>query len=265
MRGPSRQTNEKEHPLTKHAADSSPRLKARTAGFLYLISLIMNGFAIFVLSKLIASGDAATTAHNILASEQLFRYGFAADLIGAICYVGVTLLLYKLFKPLSGTFSLLAAFLSLVAVAIGGANLVNLMAPLVLLGGAPYLNAISPDQLQTLALTFLRLHALGYLISVVFFAFYMIVIGCLIVRSTFMPRIIGVLLIVESVCALIYGFVSFLAPPFAAHLFPAILAPGVIGEGSLTLWLLIVGVNAKKWIELAAATIERLPGNDGSS
>ena len=238
--------------MTERAA--SPRLKARTAGLLYLISLIMNGFAIFVLSKLTVSGDAAATAHNILASEQLFRYGFAADLIGALCYVGVTLLLYKLFKAVSESSSLLAAFLSLVAVAIGAANLVNLMAPMVLLGGAPYLNAIAPGELQALAQAFLRLHALGYLIAVVFFAFYMIVIGGLIVRSTFMPRIIGMLLIIESVCALIYGFASFLAPPFAAHLFPAILAPGLVGEGSLTLWLLIVGVNAKKWKEQAAAT-----------
>ncbi|HEY4941352.1 MAG TPA: DUF4386 domain-containing protein [Rhizomicrobium sp.] len=240
--------------MTERVADSSPRLKARTAGLLYLINLIMNGIAIFVLLKLTVPGGAAATAHNILASEQLFRYGFAADLVGALCYIGVTLLLYKLFKAVSETFSLLAAFLSLVAVAIAGANLVNLMAPLVLLGGAPYLHAIAPGQLQALALTFLRLHGVGYLTSVVFFSFYMIVIGGLIVRSTFMPRIIGVLLIIESVCALIYCFASFLAPPFAAHLFPAILAPGLIGEGSLTLWLLIVGVNAKKWKEQAAAT-----------
>ena len=130
--------------MTERAADSSPRLKARTAGLLYLINLIMNGIAIFVLTKVMAPGDAAATAHNILASEQLFRYGFAADLIGALCYVGVTLLLYKLFKAVSESVSLLAAFLSLVAVAIGGANLVNLMAPLVLLGGAPYLHTIAP-------------------------------------------------------------------------------------------------------------------------
>jgi hypothetical protein len=244
----------REHRMTELAANSSPRIEARTAGLLYLISLIMNGFAIYVLSKLMVPGDATATAHKILASEQMFRYGFVADLIGALCYVGVTLLLYKLFKVVNRSFSMLAAFLSLVAIAIAGANLVNLMAPLVLIGGAPYLKAITSGQLQALALMFLRLHALGYLISVVFFSFYMIVLGCLIVRSTFVPRIIGVLLIIESVCALIYGFASFLAPPFAAYLFPAILAPGLVGEGSLTLWLLIVGVNTKRWKEQAAAT-----------
>lgn len=239
--------------MTDRIEKASPRLKARLAGFLYLIVMIATGFDIFVLSKLIAPGDAATTAHNILSSEQLFRQGFAADVIAGPCYIGVTLLLYELLRPVSRSFSLLAAFFSLVAVAIGAANLINHIAPLVLLGEAPYLAAFTPDQAQGLALAFLKLHALGYHISVVFFGFYMFLLGCLIVRSTFLPQIIGVLLVIESVCALIYSFSTFLAPAFAAHLFPAILAPGILGEGSLTLWLLLVGVNAAKWREQAGA------------
>lgn len=240
--------------MTDRISESSPLFKARLAGLLYLLVLIATGYNIFVLFKLIAPGDAATTAHNILSSEQLFRQGFVADVISGPCYIGVTLLFYQLFKPVSRSFSLLAAFLSLVATGIGAANMVNLIAPLGLLGGAPYLTAFTPDQLQALVLTFLKLHSIGYQVSVVFFAFYMITIGGLIVRSAFMPRIIGVLLLIESVCALIYSFATFLAPAFAAHLFPAILAPGLLGEGSLTLWLLLAGVNAAKWKEQAAAS-----------
>lgn len=239
--------------MTDRIEKASPRLKARLAGLLYLIVMVATGYDIFVLFKLMAPGDAAATAHNILSSEQVFRQGFAADVLAGPCYIGVTLFLYELLRPVNRSISLLAAFLSLVATGIGGANMVTLIAPLVLLGGAPYLAAFTPDQLQALALAFLKLHALGYQISVVFFAFYMILLGWLIVGSTFLPRLIGVLLVIESACALIYSFSTFLAPAFAARLFPAILAPGILGEGSLTLWLLLVGVNAAKWKEQAGA------------
>lgn len=239
--------------MSRQLRDASPRLMARTAGFLYLIVLVVIGYAIYTRSTLIVSGDAAATARNILSAEQTFRYTFVADLVGAVCYVGVTLLLYELLKPVSRGFSRLAAVLSLIAIAIQAANMVNLIAPLVLLGDAPYLAALPPEQLQAMAQTSLRLHALGYHVSVVFFDFYMLLLAFLIIRARFLPAILGVLLGFESVCGLIYSFATFLAPAVAAKLYPAILAPGLLGEGSLTLWLFLVGVNAAKWREQAGA------------
>lgn len=231
----------------------SPRLTARLAGLLYLAEMILVGFAIYVRMKLVVPGDAAATAANILASEDLYRLAFSADALGAPVYIGVTLLLYRLLKPAGPGLSMLAAAFSLVAIAIGAANLINHLAPLIVLGGAPYLAAFSPEQSQALAMTFLRMHALGYHLSVVLFGLYLFLLGVLIIRSIYLPRLLGFLLIVESVCALTYSFANFLEPALAARLFPAILAPGLLGEGGLTLWLLLIGVSSARWREQAKA------------
>jgi hypothetical protein len=107
------------------------------------------------------------------------------------------------------------------------------------------------DQLQALALLFLRLHAQAYNSSLVFFGFYCLLIGYLIFRSTFLPRILGVLMAIAGL-----GWLTFLSPPLADYLSPYILAPGVLGEGSLTLWLLVKGVNEQRWKEQASAAGE---------
>ncbi len=238
--------------MTDRVAESSPRLKARIAGVLYLFPGA--AFAEFyVRSRLIVRDDAAATATNILAHESLFRLGFAADLVYVACYVGVTAILYVLLKPVSKSLSLLAAFFSLAGCAVMAANLVNQLAAVVVLGDAPYLAVFKTDQLQALALMFLKLHGLGSAIVMVFFGFYCLSIGYLILRSTFLPRILGLLLMIAGLSYLTYSFARFLSPELAAHLFPYILMPGV-AELLLALWLLVVGVNAAKWQKQASAT-----------
>jgi hypothetical protein len=108
------------------------------------------------------------------------------------------------------------------------------------------------DQLQTLALLFLKLHAQGYTISMVLFGSYNLLIGYLIFRSTFIPRILGVLLSFSGLCYLVNCFSSFVSPAFAAHLVPYILIPGV-AELLIALWLTVVGVNEERWKEQASA------------
>jgi hypothetical protein len=229
---------------------ASPRRQAKTAGLFYLITIVVGIYAQAVLSRLIVSGDAEATARNVIASEFAYRSAFVADLIGGASYLVVTVLLYVLLKPVSKNLSLLAALFSIVGVA-GALNALNGIAPLLLLGGAHYLSAFQAQQLAALAYTFVRMHGQGYNISLVYFGCYCALIGYLIVRSTFLPRTIGVLMVLAGICYLINSFAGFLSPPLANGLFPFILLPCLIGEGALMLWLILFGVNVPAWERLA--------------
>jgi hypothetical protein len=239
--------------MLERIAEASPRLKARIAGGLWLTVIAASMTAFLVRSPMIVRDDAAATATRIMASESLFRLGFAADLMAGVFYTGVTVLLYRLLKPVSRSLSLMAAFLGLAGVAIGGANSLTNLATLVLLGGGQYLSAFSASQLQTMALMSLRVYEQGFNVGMVFFGFQCILIGCLIVRSTFLPRILGVLLAIGGASYLISSFASFLSPATAAHLLPFIIPAALLGEGSLTLWLLVKGINVQRWKEQASA------------
>jgi len=235
--------------MMERIAEASPRFKARIAGVFYLLNGLTYGFADgSVRGKLVVYGDAAATAHNILAHEPLYRLGFAADLIAAVCYITVTLLLYDLFKPVNRSLSLLAAFFSLVGCAVMALCTLFHLAPLVVLGGAQYLSVFKAEQLQALALMFLKLHAQASSIYMVFFGCYCLLIGYLIFRSTFLPRILGALMAFAGLV-----WLTFLSPPLANYLSPYNLASGFLGEGSLMLWLLVIGVNVQRWKEQASA------------
>ena len=149
-------------------------------------------------------------------------HGAATTLISTLSYIAVTLLFYDLFKPVNKKLSLLAALFSLVGCAIGAHSLFHLPTP--------------------------------HIDSLVFFGFYCLLIGYLIFRSTFLPRILGVLMALAGL-----GYLTYLSHPLAHSLFPYNVAPGGIGEGLLTLWLLIFGVNAERWQEQARATGKRMP------
>jgi len=227
--------------------ETSPRLKARISGVFYLLEMLTGGFALSVAMRLFVSGDAAATATNILAHESLFHLGVAANIVGFACYVAVTGLFYELFRPVNRNLSLLAAFFSLVGCTVGAVSCLFELAPLTVLGGAQYLHVFTAEQLQAQALTFLKLYALFFNGSFVFFGFYCLLIGYLIFKSTFLPRILGAGMVMAGL-----GWLTFLWPPLASSLSPYVLAVG-IGELSLTFWLLVAGVNAERWKEQAAA------------
>ncbi len=223
------------------------------AGVLWLIVIVTGIFAeVFVRGSLIVSGDAASTAANILASEPLFRLGFAADLVAVAAYIGVTAILYELLKPVSRTLSFLGAFFGLAGSAVMAANMANHFAPLFFYGDAGYLAAFGAEQLHALARVSLRMHGLGYNIAIVFFGFHLLFLGSLVIGSTFLPRIIGALLAIAGACYLINSFAIFIAPAFADML-PSIMLTGLVAEGTLALWLIVVGVNTRKWREQAKA------------
>lgn len=230
-------------PATSRITHASERTKARIAGGLWLIVIVTGAFAFFAQASPMVRGDAAATAANILASETMFRLGFAANLVAGACYLGVTVLLYGLLKRLSPSLSLLAAAFGVAGVAAGGAMSLAELTPLVLLGQAPYLSAFTTPQLQALALAALRLASLGSYIGMALFGFQCGLIGYLIARSVFLPRALGVLLGLGGASYVISSFASFVAPAFGSQLAPFILPIAILGEGSLSLWLLVKGVD----------------------
>src|SRR5206468_8428304 len=238
--------------MTKPNLEMSPRFQARMAGGLWWLCIVSGVVGFVAGAPLIVANDAAATAANILAKESLFRLGFVADLISGVSYVGVTAFIYHVLKPVDRSLSLLGAFFGLAGVAIGGASWVIHLAPLLLLHDDQYLTAFTTNQLQAMSLVALKLQLQVFPIGMVFFGIQCMSIGYLVARSTFLPRILGVLLAIGGTCYLIVSFANFLAPSFGPHLMPFIMPMALIGEGLLGGWLLVKGVNVQRWNEQAS-------------
>ena len=235
---------------------TSPRQLARMAGALYLINIVGGAFAITIVPAMVlVAGNAAATSHNIQTHELLYRSGLVAHVLVTVTNVPLALIFYELLKVVNRGLALLDAFFILVATAIEAAGIVNQFAPLVLLGSGPYASALPATQLQALAYVPWNLSSNEYSLHTVFFAFDIITAAYLVFRSTFLPRAIGVLLAIDGLAYLVYSFTFFLAPGFAAQLVPWIQLPALIGEGSLCLWLLVVGVDVERWKKGASAAI----------
>jgi hypothetical protein len=234
--------------MTDRTVEASPHPRARITGVVYLLYFLTAALAVFFISGLVVSGDAAATANNILAHERLFRLSGAVGLIGTALYIAVTVLFYGLFKPVNKTVSLLAAFFSLVGCAIQAFGSLFQVAPLVVLEGSPYLNVFKVDQLQAVALIFIKLNDQAAYIYLVFFGLFNLLIGYLIFNSTFLPRILGVLMALSGL-----GWLMFLSPRLANYLLTYIEVIGIIAEASLMLWLLVMGVKVERWREQASA------------
>jgi hypothetical protein len=239
---------------TKRMAALSPRTKARIAGVFQLLEgLTSTGGQVVILGSLVVAGNAAATATNILGHEQLFWLGFASSLAGVAFHIAWALLFYELFKPVNRSVSFLALCVILVGCAMQALSSLLYLAPLLVLQGGSALSALTPHQLQALALVFLKLNAQAYDIYLVFFGLWCVLIGSLIFRSTFLPRILGVLLVIDGL-----GWMLYLLPPLAQQLFPLIAVAAGLAEFPLEIWLIVVGVNAERWKKQADAA-EELP------
>jgi hypothetical protein len=234
--------------MKERIAETSARPRARITGVVYLFYFLTAVFGEFFLKGLVVDGDAAATASNMLAHQPLFRLGLATGLIATVCYVALTALFYDLFKPVNRSLSLVAAFFSLVGCAILAFSSLFRVAPLVVLGGPQYLSVFKAEQLRALAFLFLELSGQGVNICFVFFGVYCLLIGYLIFRSAFLPRILGVLMGFAGL-----GWLTFLAPPLANYLSLYILVLGFFAELALMLWLLVMGVNVQRWKEQGSA------------
>jgi hypothetical protein len=226
----------------------SPRVLSRIGGALYLVIIILGlvGEAV-IRDRIIVSGDAAATAANIRSLEFVWRLGIASEFILLICAVALLPILYVLLRPVSPLLALLATFFDLMSLTVEATTDMSLLETLFPLGGAPYLRAFKPEQLNTMAHLAIKSHTYGFGVALIFFGCFCVIAGYLIIRSEYLPKIIGILMQVAGLCYLTNSFALILAPSVAARLFPGILIPAFIGETSLCLWLLIKGVNLEKW------------------
>lgn len=234
-------------------AGPSPLALARTAGLLYLVIFLMAPFAeFFVREGLIVAGDPSTTAANIRASEGLFRAGFFSDLVVFVIEIAQAAILYVLFAPVSRPLALVMSFARLAQATILGLNLLNMYTGLQVLTSPEYA-AFGSGQSETLAFVFLRAQSYGYELGLMFFALHLFTLGYLVYRSGFLPRFLGVLLVVSGIGYLANSFAVFVVPGLTDVTATAVIVAALIGELPLTLWLLIKGVDADRWQERATA------------
>jgi uncharacterized protein DUF4386 len=228
--------------MMEQIAAASPRPNARAIGVVYLLYFLTAIFGAFLMNGLVIPGDAAATANSLLAHETLYRSGFAVGLIANAFYIALTALFYGLFEPVNRSISLLAAFFSLVGCAIQIFGGLFQLAPFVILGDSQFLGAFTVEQLQAAALLSLKLYSQTFSISFVLFALYDLLIGYLIFRSTFLPRILGALLMFAGL-----GWLTVLWSPLATALSSYVVGLGGLAEILLMLWLLAKGVNVENW------------------
>ncbi|HEX4961250.1 MAG TPA: DUF4386 domain-containing protein [Thermoanaerobaculia bacterium] len=233
--------------------EASPQTYARIGGTIYLFIIVAALFGeAYVRGNLIVSGNAAATANNLVRSETLFRVGLAGEMLTCVGDASLALILYVLLRPVSRNLALLGAFFRLVFVSIYGVAKLFEIAALVALGPSDYLKVFEPRQLQALSYMLLRVHSLGYGVSLLFFGFCCVVFGHLIHRSGYLPSFLGILLAVAGWGYVAFSLAQMLFPEFAGTwLFPWLMLPGFFGELGLSLWLVAKGVDVPKWEEMA--------------
>lgn len=231
------------------------RAKARWAAALNILCAFPDGFSVTVLRQSVVPGNAAATAAKILGSEGLFRLGFVADLVALLFFLASGVLLYEIFRVTSRTGARLFLVLIVITTICQGLEAVHDLAALFLLKGGAGMSGLPVPQAQALAFLFLRLHSYTYLVALFFGGCSSLVMGYLVLRSSFLPRLIGPLMMLDGLGYLTLTLASFLSPPLATRIYPYIpFVTTFLGEGVFYLWLIVKSVNAERWREQAAIT-----------
>ena len=219
---------------------------AKFAGLLYLLIAIFGGFAFFGgYESLIVKGNAALTTANILESEFMFRIGIIGDSFTFLGEIILTILLYKIFKPVNKKWSQIAAFSRLAMTAMIGMNVLNKLMALHLLSGDSYLIAFQPEQLQALSMLFLNAYGYGSLVWGLFFSLHLVIIGYLIIKSNYVPKVLGVLFVFASFGYMIDSIGRFILPQFDT-VYQVIVLATIPAELAFAFWILIKGVSIEK-------------------
>ena len=230
---------------------SSVQAYARLGGILFLLSVLGGGFGEAIAPSLITvSGDATATAHHIVASNTLFRLGFAAYSVEALCDVGLAVVFYLLLRPVSVALAWFFVLFHLMATATFAFGEVFYFAPAFVLGSDSYLKSFTPEQLSTLALLSLNLYGFAASFSQVFYGVASVLLGYLMYRSGYLPRAIGAVWIVAGIFFAISTYAEILAPTYDSPFFRL---PTLLGVFLLGGWLLARGVNVPKWQAMAKA------------
>lgn len=241
--------------MTTRTTKTSPRTYARVAGVLYLIIFILGPFAFFLgRTSVVVPGDATATAANVMASESVFRIGMVAESVIVLVEIVLAAILYVLLRPVSQPLSLAAAFARLAEAIVQAVNLLTSVPALLLLAGAGYLTVFEPDQLDALVLLFLDANAFGILVWGLLFGFHLLLLGYLVYKSGFWPKILGILLLIASIGYLAQSYGHILAPQYDDLLSTVVLVMTIPGELAFTVWLLWKGVDVERWEERALAS-----------
>jgi hypothetical protein len=221
---------------------------ARAAGALYLVIIVIGllGEA-WIRGGLVVSGDASATAQRILASQFLWRLGVAGELVLLVCAGALTFIWYLLLRPVNRHLAQLMVLFALMSLAVEAVGVLYLQAALTPLSSVAYLKVVDLQQLYVLAYMSIVSHSHAFGMALIFFGVECLIVGRLICKSGYFPRVIGRMMQIAGVCYLINSFGMILSPSLANLLFPAILIPAFIGESSFCLWLLIKGVDIAGW------------------
>jgi len=199
---------------------------------------------IYIPRTLIVRGNATATANNILAHETLFRLGIVADLITAVIFIFLVLALYRLLSGVNKTHASLMVALVLVSATVGFVNVLNNIAALTLFRGADFLAVVDKPQRDAMAMLFLRLHGQGNVTNEIFWGLWLFPFGVLVMRSGFLPRILGVWLIINGFAYVVLSFTGLLLPQYQDVAFRRAF-PVLLGEMAIMLWLLIKGAKVQ--------------------
>jgi len=229
---------------------------SRVAGLLFVLTFVAGGFGEgYAPATLIAGHDAAATVANLKAHDLMYRLSFAAYLVEALCDVAIAVIFYLLLRPVSRGLALLSAFFGLLSTALYAACEIFYFAlPQLLLRGSDYWKAFSPEQIDTLTLLSLKLFNYGAGLFLVFYGTGWIIRGWLMVRSGYLPKLLGLLMVVGGLGFVASTATQVLAPQYPSQLMPLLLMPGGV---LLALWLLVRGVNVPEWEAKAAAAAGR--------
>jgi hypothetical protein len=231
-----------------------PRLRARLAGGLYLLSGVFAGFYLYVASKLLVRGDPTATAARVLESEGLFRVALGADLVGISLVIASVLVLSRLFEPVSRDLTLQMVAFILMGSAIQALNSIVDLVGLSFMKGGTALASLTPFQSQAIGYTFLRAHGITYNVALVFFGIYTLVVAALVLRSRFLPRVLGLLMVLDGLGYLTAGLAVIVAPALALRLYPFVpMGTAFLCELPFMLWLIVRGVDEARWREQAGA------------
>jgi hypothetical protein len=220
------------------------RATARRAGALYLLFAVMAIISEFSFPSFLAPGDAAATARNITAAEPTYRLDILAGIVTLVLFLFVVSSLYDLLKDVDRGQARLMVLLVAVGVAVALANLLNRIAPLVLLGDADYLSVFSKPQLDALALSFLRLHGNAASVATAFWGLWLFPFGILVVRSGFLPRILGILLVAAGFAYVVTSLTSIGLPAYRPVV-SRVMMPLYFGEVPIILWLVVKGAKVQ--------------------
>ena len=233
----------------------NPKKKeAHMAGLLYLALAVTGVFSLlYVPSTLIVFGDAATTADNIRSSELLFRAGILSGLVSSVIFVFLALALYRLFKEVNRRQAMLMVILVAISVAISFANTINQLGALNALSGAYFLSVFDKSELDSLAYLFVRLNSWGIQIIQIFWGLWLFPFGVLVYKSGFIPKVLGVLLIIAGFGYVLDTFMFLILPQYDGVLSTLIMIFET-AELPIIFWLLIMGAKTP------AETDEQSPG-----